>query len=55
MTQPDNKPIPLLDLQAQYDSIATELESAALQLMRSGQFNMGYAVAHFEEVFYSTG
>ena len=48
MTQPDNKPIPLLDLQAQYDSIATELESAALQLMRSGQFIMGDAVAHFE-------
>ncbi len=48
MTQPDNKPIPLLDLQAQYDSIATELESAALQLMRSGQFIMGDAVAQFE-------
>ena len=48
MTQPDNKPIPLLDLQAQYDSIATELESAALELMRSGQFIMGDAVAQFE-------
>lgn len=52
MTQPDNKPIhrpiPLLDLQAQYESIASELESAALQLMRSGQFIMGDAVAHFE-------
>jgi dTDP-4-amino-4,6-dideoxygalactose transaminase len=48
MTQPDNKPIPLLDLQAQYDGIANELESAALQLMRSGQFIMGDAVAQFE-------
>ncbi len=48
MTQPDNKPIPLLDLQAQYDSIATELESVALQLMRSGQFIMGDAVTQFE-------
>ena len=48
MTQPDNKPIPLLDLQAQYDSIASELEAAALGLMRSGQFIMGEAVAQFE-------
>jgi dTDP-4-amino-4,6-dideoxygalactose transaminase len=52
MTQHDNKPIhrpiPLLDLQAQYDGIATELESAALQLMRSGQFIMGDAVAQLE-------
>ena len=48
MTQPDNKPIPLLDLQAQYDSIASELEAAALGLMRSGQFMMGEAVAQFE-------
>ena len=48
MTQPDNKPIPLLDLQAQYDGIATELESVTLQLMRSGQFIMGDAVTQFE-------
>ena len=50
MPQPDNdnKPIPLLDLQAQYDSIANELEAAALGLMRSGQFIMGEAVAQFE-------
>ncbi len=48
MTQPDNKPIPLLDLQAQYDSIASELEAAALGLMRSGQFIMGEAVTQFE-------
>ena len=48
MTQPDNKPSPLLDLQAQYDSIASELEAAALGLMRSGQFIMGEAVTQFE-------
>ena len=52
MTPPDNKPIPLpiplLDLQAQYDSIASELEAAALGIMRSGQFIMGEAVASFE-------
>lgn len=52
MPQPDNKsihrPIPLLNLQAQYDSIAGELEAAALELMRSGQFIMGEAVARFE-------
>ena len=48
MTPPDNKPIPLLDLQAQYDSIANKLEVAALGLMRSGQYIMGEAVAQFE-------
>ena len=48
MPQPDKKPIPLLDLQAQYDSIASELEAAALGLIRSGQFIMGEAVAQFE-------
>ncbi len=48
MPQPNNKPIPLLDLQAQYESIASELEAAALGLMRSGQFIMGEAVARFE-------
>ena len=52
MTQPDNKaiplPIPLLDLQAQYDSIASELEAAALGLMLSGQFIVGEAVTQFE-------
>lgn len=48
MTPPKNKPIPLLDLQAQYDSIANELEASALGIMRSGQFIMGEAVAQFE-------
>ncbi|MBK97369.1 MAG: transcriptional regulator [Balneola sp.] len=48
MTPPDNKPIPLLDLQAQYNSIANELEAAALGLMRSGQYIMGRTVAQFE-------
>lgn len=52
MTLPNNKaiprPIPLLDLQAQYDRIASELEAAALGIMRSGQFIMGEAVASFE-------
>ena len=48
MTPPDNKPIPLLDLQARYDSIANKLEVAALGLMRSGQYIMGEAVAQFE-------
>ncbi len=48
MTPPNNKAIPLLDLQAQYDSIASEVEAAALGIMRSGQFIMGEAVASFE-------
>ena len=48
MPQPDYKPIPLLDLQAQYNSIASELEEAALNLMRSGQYIMGDVVAEFE-------
>lgn len=51
MTPRKNKLIPLLDLQAQYESIAEELESAALQLMRSGQFIMGEAVSQFETDF----
>ena len=48
MTLPDNKTIPLLDLQAQYNSIASELEAATLELMRSGQFIMGDTIAQFE-------
>ena len=48
MTLPDNKTIPLLDLQAQYNSIASELEAATLELMRSGQFIMGHTIAQFE-------
>ena len=48
MTPPDNKTIPLLDLQAQYNSIASELEAATLELMRSGQFIMGDTIAQFE-------
>lgn len=48
MTPPDNKTIPLLDLQAQYNSIASELEAATLGLMRSGQFIMGDTIAQFE-------
>ena len=48
MTLPDNKTIPLLDLQAQYNSIASELEAATLELMRSGQFIMGDTIARFE-------
>ena len=48
MKLPNNKTIPLLDLQAQYNSIATELEAATLKLMRSGQCIMGGAVAQFE-------
>ena len=48
MTLPDNKTIPLLDLQAQYNSIAGELEAATLELMRSGQFIMGDTIAQFE-------
>ena len=48
MISQNYRPIPLLDLQAQYESIAHELEAAALSLMRSGQFIMGDAVSQFE-------
>ena len=48
MTPPNNKAIPLLDLQAQYDNIASEVEAAALRIMRSSQFIMGETVASFE-------
>jgi len=41
-------PVPLLDLQAQYAAIGKELESAVLDVMRSGRFIMGPVVADFE-------
>jgi dTDP-4-amino-4,6-dideoxygalactose transaminase len=43
------EPIPLLDLRAQYQAIAPELESAALRVMRSGRYVLGDEVTEFEE------
>ncbi|CAH1668185.1 DegT/DnrJ/EryC1/StrS family aminotransferase [Chelatococcus asaccharovorans] len=43
--------IPLLDLKAQYATIATELESAALAVLRSGSYVLGSPVADFERNF----
>jgi hypothetical protein len=43
--------IPVLDLQASYRSIATELEAAALAVLRSGRYVLGAEVAAFEAEF----
>jgi dTDP-4-amino-4,6-dideoxygalactose transaminase len=41
--------IPILDLKPQLHSLQTELESAILEVVRSGQFILGKAVTQFEE------
>lgn len=43
--------IPLLDLQAQYASLSTELDSAVLEVLRSGNYVQGRRVASFERTF----
>jgi dTDP-4-amino-4,6-dideoxygalactose transaminase len=43
--------IPFLDLQAQYRAIGPELEAAALDVLRGGQYVLGSRVAAFEENF----
>lgn len=43
--------IPLLDLKAQYATIAAELESAALAVLRSGAYGLGSPVEVFERDF----
>lgn len=43
--------IPFLDLKAQYSAIGTELETAAVDVMRRGEFVLGSKVAEFEEHF----
>jgi dTDP-4-amino-4,6-dideoxygalactose transaminase len=43
--------IPFLDLRAQYASLQTELEAAALDALRSGAFVLGPAVERFEAAF----
>lgn len=43
--------IPFLDLKAQYASIQDDLESAVIDVMRSGQYALGPAVERFEQDF----
>jgi dTDP-4-amino-4,6-dideoxygalactose transaminase len=43
--------IPFLDLQAQYRAIGPELETAALDVLRGGEYILGSRVATFEENF----
>jgi dTDP-4-amino-4,6-dideoxygalactose transaminase len=43
--------IPLVDIQAQYRSIKTEIDAAALRVLASGQYVQGEEVARFEEEF----
>ena len=43
--------VPYLDLQAQYDSIRTEVLAALEEICESGRFAQGPATSHFEEKF----
>ncbi len=43
--------IPLVDLQAQYRSIRTEIDAAVLRVLDSAQFVLGPSVADFERAF----
>jgi dTDP-4-amino-4,6-dideoxygalactose transaminase len=43
--------IPLLDLQAQYRSIAPEIEAAVLATLRGGNYVLGEPVTRFEQAF----
>jgi len=45
------KPIPFLDLKAQYHSIAEEVEKAVLHVLRSTHYILGPEVSAFEEAF----
>ncbi len=45
--------VPLVDLQAQYDELAPELDQAALRVLRSGRYVLGPAVEQFERQFAS--
>ena len=45
--------IPFLDLKAQYAAIGSELEEAAIDVMRRSEFVLGSKVAEFEENFAS--
>ncbi len=48
MSEAASPDVPLLDLAAQYRTIAPELEAAALAVLRSQQYVLGEAVASFE-------
>ncbi len=43
--------VPLVDLQAQYAELASELDQAALRVLRSGRYVLGPAVERFERQF----
>ena len=43
--------IPLIDLQAQYRSVGSEIETAVTQVLRSGQYALGPEVEAFENEF----
>ena len=43
--------IPFLDLQAQYRSIARDLDTAVLEVLRSGEYVLGRSVTEFEANF----
>ena len=43
--------IPLVDLQAQYDSVGAEIEAAVVRVLRSGRYALGPEVEAFEREF----
>jgi len=49
MEQTTLKPIPLLDLQAQYKQIQSEIETAVIDTLRSGHYVLGPQVKNFEQ------
>ena len=49
MEQTTLKPIPLLDLQAQYKQIQSEIETAVIDTLRSGHYVLGPQVKSFEQ------
>ena len=49
MEQTTLKPVPLLDLQSQYEQIQSEIESAVIETLRSGHYVLGPRVKNFEQ------
>jgi len=47
----DSRPVPYLDLKAQYRSIKSEIDAAVLRVLESAHFVLGEEVAAFEQEF----
>lgn len=51
VTAPGVRPVPFLDLQAVHEGLGTELEDAALRVVRSGRLLLGPELSGFEEAW----